>query len=194
MALYRGDRSFAYQRPGQCAQHVRQLDRQFHVCLASAEIVYTSQTANRCPVLFSSRQLPSTTSDTGRTLSSPSCKSSVPLQVYASVLTPNSNAAIVPLVYFFYPETAYRSLEEVDAIFYAVAKSARPWLSAVSIAREHPLWYGKNGEGMAEYEQSEWHRHIMESQKEKSSEDSAFSSSSGERSTAPKERDMGTAF
>ncbi|KAJ9649369.1 hypothetical protein H2199_000144 [Coniosporium tulheliwenetii] len=89
------------------------------------------------------------------------------------------NAAIVPLVYFFYPETAYRSLEEVDAIFYAVAKSPRPWLSAVSIAREHPLWYGKNGEGMAEYEQSEWHQRIMQTQKEKPSEDSAFSSSSG---------------
>ncbi len=27
------------------------------------------------------------------------------------------NAIIVPVVYFFYPETAYRSLEEMDAIF-----------------------------------------------------------------------------
>ncbi|KAJ9661235.1 hypothetical protein H2201_006594 [Coniosporium apollinis] len=105
------------------------------------------------------------------------------------------NAAIVPLVYFFYPETAYRSLEEVDAIFYAVAKSPRPWLSAVSIAREHPLWYGKNGEGMAEYEQSEWHQRIMQTQKEKPSEDSAFSSSSGGNYPSPPERrDVGTAF
>ena len=35
------------------------------------------------------------------------------------------NAFIVPCVYFFYPETAYRSLEEMDVVFGSVEQSKR---------------------------------------------------------------------
>jgi len=52
------------------------------------------------------------------------------------------NAAIVPTVYFFYPETAYRSLEEMDIIF---RKSKSIW-DTVGIADREPRKYGKHGE------------------------------------------------
>ncbi|KAJ5052355.1 uncharacterized protein L3040_002106 [Drepanopeziza brunnea f. sp. 'multigermtubi'] len=44
------------------------------------------------------------------------------------------NAFIFPIVYFFYPETAYRSLEEMDAIF-AKTRSA---FAVVAVARNEP--------------------------------------------------------
>lgn len=40
------------------------------------------------------------------------------------------NAFIVPSIYFFFPETAYRSLEEIDEIF-----AVSGWLSVVNTAR-----------------------------------------------------------
>jgi len=52
------------------------------------------------------------------------------------------NAFIVPCVYFFYPETAYRSLEEMDEIFH---KSQSIW-DTVRVAKEMPHRYDKNGE------------------------------------------------
>lgn len=58
-----------------------------------------------------------------------------------------SNAFIVPVVYFFYPETAYRSLEEMDTIFH---KTKSIW-SVVRVAREEPRRYGKNGELLIDY-------------------------------------------
>lgn len=55
------------------------------------------------------------------------------------------NAIIVPSVYFFFPETAYRSLEEMDIIFQKV----HGWKGAFQVvhqARIEPRRYGKNGE------------------------------------------------
>ncbi|EED17721.1 MFS monosaccharide transporter, putative [Talaromyces stipitatus ATCC 10500] len=65
------------------------------------------------------------------------------------------NAFIFPVVYFFYPETAYRSLEEMDAIFH---KTKSIW-SVVRIAREEPRRYGKNGELLINYTQTDEHFH-----------------------------------
>ena len=73
-----------------------------------------------------------------------------------------TNFAIVPIVYFFYPETAYRCLEEVDVIFHAASLSPKPWLTVVKVARDEPLWYGKDGEAHFDYEQSDWHRQYTE--------------------------------
>jgi hypothetical protein len=64
-----------------------------------------------------------------------------------------SNAFIVPVVYFFYPETAYRSLEEIDTIF----RKTKGWFDVVATARNEPLRYGKHGELLIEYEQTEEH-------------------------------------
>ncbi|POR35785.1 Sugar transporter STL1 [Tolypocladium paradoxum] len=55
------------------------------------------------------------------------------------------NAFMVPSVYFFFPETAYRSLEEMDTIFHKVSG----WKGAFTVvqqARMEPRRYGKNGE------------------------------------------------
>ncbi|KAF3349552.1 hypothetical protein VdG2_02398 [Verticillium dahliae VDG2] len=64
------------------------------------------------------------------------------------------NAVIVPVVYFFYPETAYRSLEEMDAIFQK-AKGAAGWFSVVKIAHDEPRRYGKNGELLIDHDDAE---------------------------------------
>lgn len=58
------------------------------------------------------------------------------------------NAFIVPVVYFYYPETAYRSLEEIDDIF----RKSKGWLDVVKVAREEPKRYGKNGERVDDLE------------------------------------------
>jgi hypothetical protein len=55
------------------------------------------------------------------------------------------NAAIVPTVYFFFPETAYRSLEEMDTIFRKV-KGLKGAFTVVHQAKVEPRRYGKNGE------------------------------------------------
>nr|AXS58695.1 sugar transporter-like protein homeolog p [Epichloe coenophiala] len=55
------------------------------------------------------------------------------------------NAIMVPSVYFFFPETAYRTLEEMDSIFQKV----HGWKGAFQVvhqARVEPRRYGKNGE------------------------------------------------
>lgn len=61
------------------------------------------------------------------------------------------NAFIFPVVYFFYPETAYRSLEEIDSIFRGTKKGWRGWFDVVRVATEMPLRYGKQGELLIEY-------------------------------------------
>ncbi|KAG8529518.1 uncharacterized protein KY384_006155 [Bacidia gigantensis] len=61
------------------------------------------------------------------------------------------NAAIVPTVYFFYPETAYRSLEEMDSIFL----KCNSIFTVVKIAKEEPRRYGKNGELLISYEDTD---------------------------------------
>jgi len=52
------------------------------------------------------------------------------------------NAAIVPVVYFFFPETTMRSLEEMDRIF----RKTTNVFNVVSLARSEPHMYGSNGE------------------------------------------------
>ena len=55
---------------------------------------------------------------------------------------------------FFYPETAYRSLEEMDSIFH----KTRSIFSVVSVAKNEPLRFGKHGELLINYEETEEHR------------------------------------
>ncbi|KAI7916095.1 sugar transporter STL1 [Pyricularia oryzae] len=55
------------------------------------------------------------------------------------------NAIMVPSVYFLFPETAYRSLEEMDTIFQKV----HGWKGLFTVVRQaeiEPRRYGKNGE------------------------------------------------
>lgn len=68
-------------------------------------------------------------------------------------MTP-SNAFIVPVVYFFYPETAYRSLEEMDTIFHNTTSV----FNVVRVAKEEPHRYGKNGEVLINYQETEEHQ------------------------------------
>jgi hypothetical protein len=75
-----------------------------------------------------------------------------------------TNFAIVPLIYFFFPETAFRSLEEVDVIFFLADEApGNPWLNAVHISLHEPLWFGKKGENRIgfDYANSSWHRKLM---------------------------------
>lgn len=65
----------------------------------------------------------------------------------------HSNAFIFPVVYFFYPETAYRSLEEMDSIF----RKCRSYFTVVKIAHDEPRRYGKKGELLINYEDTEEH-------------------------------------
>ncbi|KAL8707745.1 MAG: hypothetical protein Q9220_007265 [cf. Caloplaca sp. 1 TL-2023] len=64
------------------------------------------------------------------------------------------NAFIFPVVYWFYPETAYRSLEEMDSIF----RKCGSIFTVVKIAKDEPQRYGKNGELLIRYEETEEHR------------------------------------
>ncbi|KAK9856576.1 Major facilitator superfamily domain [Penicillium brevicompactum] len=57
------------------------------------------------------------------------------------------NAFIFPFVYFFFPETHYRSLEEMDAIF----KKSTNVFNAVTISIKEPFRYDKHGELKPEY-------------------------------------------
>jgi hypothetical protein len=57
------------------------------------------------------------------------------------------NAGIVPIVYLFYPETAYRSLEEMDNIF----RKTTSIFSVVRVAKEEPCRYGRKGELLVNY-------------------------------------------
>lgn len=49
------------------------------------------------------------------------------------------NAFIIPVVYFFYPETAYRSLEEMDTIF----RKTTSIFDVVRVAKQEPRRYAK---------------------------------------------------
>ncbi len=57
------------------------------------------------------------------------------------------------MVYYFYPETAYRSLEEMDSIF----RKTTGIFSVVRTAKEEPHRYGKHGEILIDYEATEEH-------------------------------------
>ena len=56
--------------------------------------------------------------------------------VYMSV-----NAAAIPIIYIFYPETSGRSLEEIDEIF----AGSHGWFDVVSVAKELPKSCGTGG-------------------------------------------------
>ncbi|KAI8221066.1 Sugar transporter [Colletotrichum sp. SAR 10_86] len=92
------------------------------------------------------------------------------------------NAFIVPCVYFFFPETAYRSLEEMDSIF---AKTGSGWKGAftvVDVARTEPHRYGKNGELLIHYDdvkENEGRATTRENRGEGSSGDSVNSAQGG---------------
>lgn len=51
------------------------------------------------------------------------------------------NFVIVPSIYFFYPETGSRSLEEVDLLFESATTQGNPWFSVVNVAKQEPRWY-----------------------------------------------------
>jgi hypothetical protein len=61
------------------------------------------------------------------------------------------NACMVPCVYFFFPETAYRSLEEMDEIFHKTTNA----FDVVKIANDLPHRYDKRGELLISYEETE---------------------------------------
>lgn len=84
------------------------------------------------------------------TLHSSDCSRTIPREI--DIDNTYRNAAIIPVVYLCYPETAYRSLEEVDTIF----RKTKGWFDVVRIARDEPLRYGKNGKRLG-YEQTEEH-------------------------------------
>ncbi|KAK2608184.1 hypothetical protein N8I77_006808 [Diaporthe amygdali] len=65
------------------------------------------------------------------------------------------NAFMVPSVYFFYPETAYRSLEEMDSIFHNVSPGFKGVFEVVHQAKVEPRRYGKNGELLVDYSDTE---------------------------------------
>lgn len=65
------------------------------------------------------------------------------------------NAFMVPCVYFFYPETAYRSLEEMDEIFQE-CHGLRGAFDVVRIAREKPRRYDKHGNLLINYDDTEY--------------------------------------
>jgi hypothetical protein len=71
------------------------------------------------------------------------------------------------LVYFFYPETAFRSLEEVDVIFQLADDApGNPWITAVKISQSEPLWFGKKDPEKRlnfNYGNSSWHKRLVDS-------------------------------
>jgi hypothetical protein len=64
-----------------------------------------------------------------------------------------NGALILPITYFFYPETAYRSLEEMDTIF----TKSNSIFDVVGIAKREPHRFGKKGEMLIDYENTDEH-------------------------------------
>lgn len=62
-----------------------------------------------------------------------------------------NGAVILPVTYFVFPETAYRSLEEMDEIFH----KSTGYLDAVKNSLEMPHRFGKNGELLIPYEDTD---------------------------------------
>lgn len=66
------------------------------------------------------------------------------------------NFAMVPSVYFFFPETAYRSLEEMDEIFHKTKGFLGTSKNGcVTIAKNMPHRYDKKGNLVIAYEDTE---------------------------------------
>lgn len=68
----------------------------------------------------------------------------VPLHLWPHLYSTNknSNAFIFPVIFFFYPETTRRSLEEMDRIF----RKTTSVFTLVRTAKEEPHMYGRHGE------------------------------------------------
>jgi hypothetical protein len=77
------------------------------------------------------------------------------------------NAFIIPCVYFFYPETSYRSLEEMDSIFLKCKSGLKGWFDIVRVAREEPKRFGKNGELLINYNETQEHMYRTHSHQNK---------------------------
>lgn len=65
------------------------------------------------------------------------------------------NAFMVPCVYFFYPETAYRSLEEMDEIFQD-CHGFKGAFDVVKVAKAKPQRYDKHGELLINYDETDY--------------------------------------
>lgn len=65
------------------------------------------------------------------------------------------NAFMVPCVYFFYPETAYRSLEEMDEIFQE-CHGFKGAFDVVKVAKAKPQRYDKHGALLINYEETDY--------------------------------------
>lgn len=50
-------------------------------------------------------------------------------------------AVMLPAIYFFYPETGSRSLEEIDLLFEGATTQGNPWFSVVHVAKQEPRWF-----------------------------------------------------
>lgn len=61
---------------------------------------------------------------------------------------------MVPCVYFFYPETAYRSLEEMDEIFQE-CEGFKGAFDVVKVAKQKPRRYDKHGNLLINYDDTE---------------------------------------
>lgn len=61
---------------------------------------------------------------------------------------------MVPSVYFFYPETAYRSLEEMDTIFHRTTN----WFNCVYWAKHVPHRHDKDGKLLLRVDEVEGNR------------------------------------
>lgn len=68
---------------------------------------------------------------------------------------------MVPCVYFFYPETAGRSLEEMDEIFQEV-HGFKGAFDVVKVSLTKPRRFGKHGELLINYEDTERARSVAE--------------------------------
>lgn len=62
-----------------------------------------------------------------------------------------TNFLIVPTIYFLYPDTGSRSLEEVDVLFKAANDKGNSWFQVVRVAKEEPRWFDKNGDPTDSY-------------------------------------------
>lgn len=72
---------------------------------------------------------------------------------YSILIVLTSNAFIFPVVYFFYPETSGRSLEEMDSVF----RKCHSYFTVVQIANDEPHRFGPKGELLVDYEVTEDH-------------------------------------